>query len=96
MKNNPIDFKKVYEIISNIDGDTFYTTDVLRDYLGQFLSDKNTPPSNSFNARFGKFLRQNEQALHIVHIDSGIRIKDDNGNPTKTSMWSKLKNSSAI
>jgi hypothetical protein len=68
-------------------GDTeFSTVDVIKMYLGRFHSDR-TNPYESTNANIGKFLQENSGALKIKEKAADRSCKDDDGNPTSTSIW---------
>ena len=64
-----------------------FTTDVIRKYSGHFIKNSNTPAAHSFNANFGKYLKENSDALGIKEVNSGVTVRDDNGGKTKSSEW---------
>ncbi len=87
----PIDAIK--EIIKRFKADgitTVYTSDVIREYAGHFISNKHTPAGSSFNANFGKYLQAYSNYLGIREVASCVSIRDDEGHPTQSSMWGVL------
>ncbi|MCB9211788.1 MAG: hypothetical protein H6609_20695 [Ignavibacteriales bacterium] len=53
----PVSLKRIKKIISNFKTNTFTTVDVLRKYSGGFYCNLNTPAIYSFNAQFGRLLK---------------------------------------
>lgn len=82
-----VDLQRLQQIIDGYCGGEFYTADIIRAYSGGFYSNRNTPACYSFNAQFGQLLKRNENQLGIMEIESGIRIQDDLGHHTSTSVW---------
>jgi len=82
-----VSLSRIGAIINSIRGSTFTTADVLRQYSGGFYSNIGTPAVYSFNSLFGKLLKRNVGVLNISEVNSGVKINDDNGHPTKTSEW---------
>jgi hypothetical protein len=64
----------------------FSTVDVIREYIGHFYSDE-TNAYESINANIGKFLQENSGALGIREKAAKQPCKDDDDNPTSTSIW---------
>jgi len=84
-----VSLHRIEKTIYSLRGNTFTTADVLRKYSGGFYSNIGIPGVYSFNAQFGKLLKRNESVLKISEVNSGVKINDDNGHPTKTSKWRK-------
>ena len=64
----------------------FLTIDVLEAQLGRYVVD-NCEPKFSFNANYGKFLKENENALGIKEIQKDIPITDKYGSSSTCSKW---------
>jgi hypothetical protein len=64
----------------------FSTVDVIGKYIGHFYSDE-TNAYESINANIGKFLQETSGALGIREKAAKQPCKDDDGNPTSTSIW---------
>ncbi len=82
-----VSLSRIETIIDSLRGNTFKTSDVVREYSGGFYSNIDTPAAYSFNAQFGKLLKRNVDVLKISEVKSGISVKDDNDHPTTTSEW---------
>ena len=63
------------------------TTDIIEYYMGGFHQNKKVPPSASWNAQFGKYLKANASALGIAEIAAKEKVKL-NGSTTCSSRWS--------
>ena len=83
-----VDLTRLEQCIDKLDSRTFTTADVIRAYLGHFCSDVGTPVKYSFNAKFGRLLRRNEQRLGITEIESNVSVTDDHDHATTASRWS--------
>ena len=84
----PISLERVEHCIAAVDGRCGFTTaQVIREYIGHFCSDRQTPAVYSFNAQFGRLLARNRDRLGIVIIATDERITDDHGHPTTTARW---------
>jgi hypothetical protein len=68
------------------DKNEFLTVDVIRQYVGHYVSD-HTDVNESLNANIGKFLGENEDDLGIIEIAKSQSVTDDNGNSSKSSLW---------
>ena len=66
------------------------TDDIIRKLTGSFIINKGKCPAHSFNANFGKFLKENSRTLDIKEYDSEVPTKDDDGQKTKVSIWKIL------
>lgn len=64
------------------------TADIIREHNGCFVREKGVPPARSYNARFGKYLKENAPLLRIREVRSGVSIRDDEGGKTTSSEWS--------
>jgi hypothetical protein len=64
----------------------FLTVDVIRQYLGHYISDT-TNANESLNANIGKFLGEKEKELGIIETAKSQAVTDDRGNPSKSSLW---------
>jgi hypothetical protein len=64
----------------------FFTVDVIRQYLGHYVSDT-TNAHESLNANIGKFLKEKEDDLEIIEIAKSQPVTDCKGNPSKSSLW---------
>ncbi|MCM0147060.1 MULTISPECIES: hypothetical protein [Photobacterium] len=62
------------------------TTDIIENYMGGFHQNKKVPPSVSWNAQFGKYLKANAQSLGITEIAAKEKVKL-NGTMTSASRW---------
>ncbi len=65
---------------------TFSTIDAIKEQVGRYYND-HCSAHKSFNANFGKFLKENEEALGIKEIRSDVSMNDDAGQPTLCSVW---------
>ena len=65
----------------------FTTAQVIREYIGHFCSDRQTPAAYSFNAQFGRLLARNTEQLGISMIAIDERIRDDHDVATTTARW---------
>ena len=82
-----VSLTRVENCIRALERDEFTTADVIREYRGRFGSDLGTDAYYSFNAQFGKLLKDNETCLGIVQIASNTETKDDHGRRTHVSKW---------
>ena len=87
-----VSLSRIETIIDSLRGNTFKTSDVVREYSGGFYSNIDTPAAYSFNAQFGKLLKRNADVLKISEVKSGVSVKDDSGHPTTTSEWQSTIN----
>ncbi len=72
-------------------GKEFLTRDILAQYMGHYHSDRGQPPGKSWNANFGKILKQCEKETGMIkEIKKRVYTKDDSGNKTLNSLW-KIK-----
>ena len=65
------------------------TVDIIRAHQGNYHN-ANTSPEKSWNAKFGKFLKDNQVSLGLHEIKKDVNTSDDNGNPTSCSIWEIL------
>ena len=72
----------------------FTTIDFIREFKGEFHSDKATPPGSSPNAGIGKFLSKSSQELGIEIKERNRRSQDDAGHWTTTALWRKTAGTS--
>ena len=68
-------------------GREFSTADFIRKRDGQFLSERNAPAADSYNAQVGRFLSENKDELGVVKVADGKSIQDDDGHKTTTATW---------
>lgn len=66
--------------------DSFSTIDIIRQILGSYQSDTDTPAGSSPNALFGKKLSKNAASYRILRL-SRKSGQDDSGNRTTTVIW---------
>lgn len=64
-----------------------YTSDIIREYMGGFLSNRGVPVHLSWNAQFGRLISQHAKALRIEERQSDCPIEDDLKHPTTSSLW---------
>lgn len=64
-----------------------FTSEVIREYMGGFLSNKGVPVHLSWNAQFGRILSKNAEALGIKELKPDQRVSDDLGRETTSSLW---------
>ena len=83
----PISLDRVEQCIAALGSSSFTTEQVIREYLGHFCSDRQTPPVYSFNAQFGKLLARNAARLGIAMTATDESVQDDHGHPTTTARW---------
>lgn len=69
--------------------DSVLTNAIIREYQGSYHNAK-TSPQKSWNAQYGRFLKENTRQLNIREIEKTVSTKDDNGNPTTCSIWELL------
>ena len=86
-----VNLRRIESCIEEFGSDEFTTVDVIRKYSGCFCSNLETPPGYSFNAQFGKLLKENAPRLRITEIKSHRSINDDHDHPTNTSWWRVCK-----
>jgi len=63
------------------------TTDIIEYYMGGFHQNKKVPPSISWNAQFGKYLKANSSMLGITEVAAKEKVII-NGSATSASRWS--------
>ena len=84
----PISLERIRRCIAELgDCRDFTTAQVIREYIGHFCSDRQTPAVYSFNAQFGRLLARNTERLGIAMIATDERICDDHDLPTTTARW---------
>lgn len=64
-----------------------HTSDIIREYMGGFLSNKGVGAHLSWNAQFGKILAANANLLGIEEISADQSVVDDLGHKTTSSKW---------
>lgn len=69
--------------------ETFLTKEVIETQLGRYVVD-NCEPKASFNANYGKFLKENENILGIHEIRKNVPIVDEYQNSSTCSEWKIL------
>lgn len=62
------------------------TTEIIDQYMGGFHQNKAVPPTDSWNAQFGKYLKAHHGELNIREIAAGQRVQV-NGSVTSSSLW---------
>ena len=67
----------------------FLTSEAIEKQLGRYIKD-NCPAENSFNAHYGKFLKDKESILKIKEIQKEVKIKDKYGSTSMCSKWELL------
>ena len=82
-----ISLDRIEQCISALNTSSFTTAQVIREYMGHFCSDRQTPAAYSFNAQFGRLLSRNAERLGIVMIAPNESVQDDHGHPTTTAEW---------
>lgn len=67
----------------------FSTVDVIREYLGSYKNNsiEKIAPVYTINSQFGKLLKNNMGELNIEEVKKSFQVNDDDGKPTKTSIW---------
>lgn len=83
-----VNIDEVKEIISDfkLSGmGNFFTSDIIKKYTGSFEKNSCTPAAHSFNANFGKLLKQDEGYFRIKEIRKSASTKDDSGESTHSS-----------
>jgi hypothetical protein len=84
----PISLERIERCIAVLDDCCGFTTaQVIREYVGHFCSDRQTPAVYSFNAQFGRLLARNRDRLGIVMVAADERTTDDHDLPTTTARW---------
>lgn len=63
------------------------TAEIIRKYMGGFLSNQGVPAHLSWNAQFGKILSENAKVLRIEQIATDQPVVDDIGHKTSASIW---------
>lgn len=79
----------VREILKNFkryDKIIFLTSEVIKEQIGRYVND-NCSPSVSFNANYGKFLKEHSTDLKIKELRKDVNIKDKYGNKSTCSEW---------
>ncbi len=67
----------------------FFTTDVIKKHIGHYIKDT-CPGSNSINANYGKFLKENAENLGIIEVRKKANVVDDQDGLTSSSEWAFL------
>ncbi|AHL77594.1 hypothetical protein CH92_00275 [Stutzerimonas stutzeri] len=62
------------------------TIDIIEQYMGGFHQNKAVPPTDSWNAQFGKYLKAHHAELGVREIAAGQKVKV-NGSLTSSSLW---------
>lgn len=65
----------------------FYTIDVIRKVLGQYLVNADTPVKESWNAEFGRVMSANAVQLGIKAMRERCKRWDDEGSETTSHEW---------
>lgn len=66
-----------------------YTPDVIEEYTGQpYDLDHGTPAARSWNAAFGRFMKQHRARLRIAHVRAKRSYLTTQGKRTTCSLWS--------
>jgi hypothetical protein len=65
-----------------------YTSQIIEEYMGGFLSNIGVPAYCSWNAQFGKILKTYALTLGIKELKKAQPIRDTSGRRTKCSLWS--------
>ncbi len=74
----------------NIHGkNSFLTSELITKQLGRYVND-NCSASHSFNANYGKFLKEHSHELQIIEIHDKIPFKDKYGKSSTCSEWEIL------
>lgn len=80
------DIKKIVNKLKLKGQTEVLTVDVIREHQGNYYN-ANTSPKKSWNAKFGKFLKDNQTRLGLREIKKDVNTFDDNKNPTSCSLW---------
>jgi hypothetical protein len=81
--------EELVDLFKKIGRGTYSTFDILKAYQGKVTRNEKIRPSKSWNASFGKVLKQlerNTQGKIIREVKSRVPIIIDGG-PTTTSYW---------
>lgn len=85
-----VSFECVRAIIQALRSEGFSTGDIIREYGGGFFSNAGTPVCDSLNAQFGKRLKRNMKAFVIKDVVANAPLKDDRGQQTSVSIWTRV------
>lgn len=69
------------------DKTTFQSIDLIRQIVGRYLRDRDTPAASSSNGRFAKRLSRDRKKLGIRLVQSDERVYDDEGGPSMSARW---------
>ena len=62
------------------------TSQIIEKQIGRYVKDE-CPASKSFNANYGKFLKEHSEKLRIEEKRDKVNITDDYGGKTSCSEW---------
>ena len=65
----------------------FSTVEVIREILGFYHRDVDTPGGSSPNAQFGKHLMKNAHEFGIVRVPPDRTVNDGEGDTTTSAIW---------
>ncbi len=66
---------------------TTHTSDIIREYMGGFFSNKGVSVHLSWNAQFGRLISRNAEALGIQELKADQSVTDDIKRETTSSLW---------
>jgi hypothetical protein len=64
-----------------------FTSDIIREYMGGFVSNKGVKVYLSWNAQFGQIISSHAATLSISELKSNHPVVDDLNHDTVSSLW---------
>lgn len=91
-----IEKNKIHNFLNSIEPKEYLTKELLSLYQSSpYYNNQGMAPANSWNANFGKILKQCHKdeigRQYIQEIQSRVSTRDANNNPTTNSRWKVFK-----
>ncbi len=89
--------QKLHDFLKQLTPRDYYTRELISEYQKvEYQNNQGMPPSESWNANFGKILKQcsldNDGNKYIKEIKAGASTQYMHGRPTLNSIWEIMNN----